>query len=524
MTDNDKIFVQQIPNVAAATKPLDDTLSKDAASKPQTNGLAEKHPVPVSTVNAPKVGGTNKKSAAAKPQWAPKPLTENSSLYEAFGPEAVQFLQETEFRYEEGQKPHTLNTKLKDVFGIRTPNMLAILEEEQAPSYQTPPKPQPAVTPPAKKKIMVTKAEAESLAKVKSFTVKSTLEEVFGSKDAKDTVDAIKTRAVERIIEQASTRAAAAKPAVKKAVPPVAAPTVKKPVLAAKPAVALPSAAKKPLAAKPVTANAPTPAAVKKPAAIKPSVVPAPHVAKPPESFTTWKDASFTPSELARQRAPKISTSSGRGVIATNIFGTPIRNAQGQLYMLPKMSPSDPDMRSDGQLILKDYGRPWSELTKQEQDDFNKKWDEETKEHHEKLWKSRGIDPNDKTAQAAWDKANPNEIIERYKKRNARLGLRIDEELPGYFEKLSDKQINKFLAYVGAAWTVYAYPNTIYYVLAAGITIHSLVILYKYLKINHRIKFDFRPDPKSRNSEAYDREVHERLQARKANKDKAKKQ
>ncbi len=85
---------------------------------------------------------------------------------------------------------------------------------------------------------------------------------------------------------------------------------------------------------------------------------------------------------------------------------------------------------------------------------------------------------------------------------------------PGYFESLRDGQINRFLFTVGTLYSFYFYPITLY--VTAGVigVSYILIYIYKYRKIKQRIKGDFVYNPKSRYSEAFERDVHERMQAR----------
>jgi len=94
---------------------------------------------------------------------------------------------------------------------------------------------------------------------------------------------------------------------------------------------------------------------------------------------------------------------------------------------------------------------------------------------------------------------------------------------PGYFESLRDTQINKFLLAVGSLYTCYAYPNTIYYVIAGTAIFYFLVFLYKLKKIFDSLKTEFRVDPRSQFSEAFQRDIYDRMKARQARKAEKKK-
>jgi len=205
MSDN-KIFVPQTPSTEVTRAPLEaasqQTLASASSSSslPQMRAPAEKHPVPVSTAAPFKVEETcstppvlSKVAPAVKlPKSALKPLGESSSLYEAFGPDAMDIVKAMCELSTTDLNGNTLSLKstLKEAFGASVPSILEILGE-------LPPKP----SVPAAKKVLVAKGTMASVASVKKLSIKSTLEEVFGSELGTKMIESVKTEAVALLIK-----------------------------------------------------------------------------------------------------------------------------------------------------------------------------------------------------------------------------------------------------------------------------------------------------------------------------------
>ena len=491
MSDN-KILIPQIPSTEV-TKASPEALSQQttasassSSSLPQMRAPAEKHPVPVSTAVPFKVEETystppvlSKITPAVKlPKSTLKPLGESSSLYEAFGPDAMDIVKAMCELSTTDLNGNTLSLKstLKETFGASVPSILEILGET------------PTKTPaPAAKKVLVAKGTMASVASVKKLSIKSTLEEVFGSELGTKMIESVKTEAVALLIKNNTV-----KPPSNTAVPSTA---VLKKREAAKPLHVKAQPAKPPIAS----------ASVNKPTVEK-------HRVPTPEPAMT-----VTPVKRPVKVQPKPQTFLG----SLGIWNDPVKE---KIYKLPK-GPYGEEKWSNGEVTHIGFDRPLSLISPEELAAHNKKIDEEMRQYwaeREKkmieVWKSRGIDPNDKAAQAKYDKANPSDSDKRLEailKRRRDAGLPTTSWVPlGYWESLSDKTINKFLFTVGCIYTFYTYPIYLYWTLGLLALSYVLIFLYKYRRIKERIKHDFRPDPKSKNSEAFERDLHERMRAR----------
>lgn len=228
MTDN-KSIIEQTSHAEVAK------LSQ--TSLPQIGASTGKAPVPATTVDSLKVRETATLPEANNPYLvaniqATEPLTENSTLFDSFGPDAVNFVSigMAEMAIAK-DAAFTLKTTLKEAFGENVPYVLKILLEDQAAMKKT------VVTGPARKpinsksiaspkivkKVIITKAGAQAIAEVKKMDSKSTLEEVFGAEMAAKIVNSVKTEAISHITKSTTIKPATSVPAqpnlVKKTIP-----------------------------------------------------------------------------------------------------------------------------------------------------------------------------------------------------------------------------------------------------------------------------------------------------------------
>ena len=474
MTDN-KSIIEQTSHAEVAK------LSQ--TSLPQIGASTGKATVPATTVDSLKVGETATLPEANNPYLvaniqATEPLTENSTLFDSFGPDAVNFVSIGMAEMAVAKDAaFTLKTTLKEAFGENVPYVLKILLEDQAAMkkkvvtepVQKPISSKSIASPKIVKKVIITKAGAQAIAEVKKMDSKSTLEEVFGAEMAAKIVNSVKTEAISHITKSTTIKPAASAPAqanlVKKMTP----------------------------AKIPVAANASANSASSK---------------VPVASSSTTKQLATKPTNKKLTHYIPVKP-------LPDNFTKPIP-APGKpgLFILPKSPLDQAHMRSDGKQLFPGYNQPWDEWSPEEQAKFDAELSAEMFEPINKEWRARGIDPADEAAQAAWLTANPDPVYVKIKQNLIDKGLPTTSFVPlGYFESLSDKTINKFLLAVATVYTFYNYPITIYYAIALGIISWIIAFLIRYSRILERLKHDFVPDPKSRWSEAFQRDAHRRMKA-----------
>lgn len=314
---NNKLIIEQTSNAEVA--------KSSQTSLPQMKVSTGKAPVPVTTVDTLKVRETATPPNANKDLYqvadiqATEPLTENSTLFDSFGPDAVNFVS-IGMADMATKGPFSLKTTLIEAFGENVPYVLKILLQDQAAMkpkvIKTSDK--PATAPKVVKKVIVTKAGAQAIAQVKKMGTKSTLEEVFGADMAAKLINSVKTEAISQI-----TKSTAVKPA---------------PIKSSIPANPLqPSAAKKVVAEiKTTTPAAPT---------------------------STTPKITNQPAESARQLIVKPTTKKLSNYVPVKPLNPDFKKpipAPGKpgVFILPPKDPNDSIIRSDGKFLFRGYDKP----------------------------------------------------------------------------------------------------------------------------------------------------------------------
>ena len=179
-----------------------------------------------------------------------------------------------------------------------------------------------------------------------------------------------------------------------------------------------------------------------------------------------------------------------------------------------KKALADPNMTVWEDTIMPGLTKPFHEYTKREQENINRQIDEDMARVQNEYWRSIGIDPNDKAAQTAHFNKTTGARILKFKEELKAKGKRTEcFETPGWFERRTDTEINKFLFALGFIYWHYTHPIWIYYTSGTIVVFYFLVFLYKLYRITNRLKVDFRPDPKSRYSDEYQRQQYDGMKA-----------
>jgi len=226
MSDN-KVLIQSLLQTKVADVSTAKAVSGNlTANVPQSGESVGKRTVPAPTATSSKTrealsASTNSSAAEKLLSSNPESLDENSTLYDAFGPTALQFTaREFGPLFDPAGNPATLKSSLKDIFGAGAPRILAILAENLPGNPKDTAASEGSVnTPKVTKKSIVTKGTTAAVASIKGLNTKSSLEDIFGPTVAAQLLESVKSTAVEQLLKTNTIKVVevAAKPAPKPA-------------------------------------------------------------------------------------------------------------------------------------------------------------------------------------------------------------------------------------------------------------------------------------------------------------------